>query len=153
MNGILNTSDAKTRDQALNIIIKQMSHSSMYIPLAYKLDGSRCSCCRSEYFDLICKVGEEYKILCYEGYIKHANDCFLIRCSCNKPFIWKNINPKEENYENDVSIYETYTPIKDNTWYDDFKYFFEQQQENNNILKYNEEDDDITEKNYAFYFK
>jgi hypothetical protein len=154
MTTILNTSNAKTRDQALNIIIKQMTNSLLYIPLAYKLEKSGCSCCRSEYFDLICKVRNEYKILCYDGYIKHTNDCALIRCSCNEPFMWNNINPKEQKYENFVSISETFTSIKDNTWYDDFKYFFKQQQENKNIYKYNEEDEDtdISKKNYAFYF-
>jgi hypothetical protein len=155
MTTILNTSNAKTRDQAVNIIIKQMIDSLLYIPLAYKLDGSGCSCCRSEYFYLICKVCNEYKILFYDGYIKHSNDCALIRCSCYQSFTWKNINPKEENYENFASELETFTSIKDNTWYDDFYYFVEQQEENNAIYKYNEnenENADIYEKNYAFYF-
>jgi hypothetical protein len=153
MINILNTSNAKTRDQALNIIIKQMTNSLLYIPLAYKLEESGCSCCRSEYFDLICKVRNEYKILCYDGYIKHTNDCARIRCSCDKPFMWNNINSKEQKYEDFVSISETFTSIKDDTWYDDFKYFFEQQQENNNIYKYNEDEEtDIPKKNYAFYF-
>jgi hypothetical protein len=152
MINILNTSYAKSRDQALNIIIKQMTNSLQYNPVAYRLDESECSCCRSEYFDLICKVENEYKILCYDGYIKHSNDCAIIRCSCYQPFIWKNINPKEKNYENlDLSSFETFTSIKDNKWYDDFKYFFEQQQENNAIYKYNE-DNNIYQKNYAFYF-
>ena len=53
---ILNTSNAKTRDEALNIIITQMNNSSLYKPIAYKLDESGCSCCRSEYFNLICKI-------------------------------------------------------------------------------------------------
>lgn len=67
--------------------------------------------------------------------------------------MWNNINPKEQKYENFISISETFTSIKDNTWYDDFKYFFEQQQENKNIYKYNEnEETDISKKNYAFYF-
>ena len=156
---ILNTSNAKTRGQALNIIIKQMTNSLLYRPVAYRLDGSGCSCCLSEYFQLICKVRNEYKILYYDGYIKHAKNCALIRCSCNEPFMWNNINPKEQNYETFVSIAETFTSIDDETWYDDFKYFVEQQQENKNICKYNEDKDedeyeknDITKKNYAFYF-
>jgi hypothetical protein len=150
---VLNTSNAKTRDQALNIIIKQMTNS-LYIPLAYKFEESGCSCCRSEYFDLICKVGNEYKILCYDGYIKHKNDCARIRCSCDEPFRWNNINPKEQKYEDFVSVSETFTSINDNTWYNDFKFFFEQQQENENIYKYNEvEETDIPKKNYAFYFR
>jgi hypothetical protein len=150
---VTNTSNAKTRDQALNIIIKQMTNSLQYIPLAYKLEESGCSCCRSEYFDLICKVGNEYKILCYDGYIKHANDCALIRCSCDAPFRWNNINPKEQTYENFISISETFTSIKDNTWYEDFKTFFEQQQENKNIYEYNEQEEIDLSKNYAFYFR
>ena len=154
MVSILNTSNAKNRDQAFNIIIKQMTNSLLYVPLAYKLEESGCSCCRSESFDLICKVGNEYKILSYDGYIKHTNDCARIRCSCDAPFRWNHINPKEQKYEDFVSISETFTSIKDDTWYDDFKYFFEQQQENNNIYEYNEnEETDISKKNYAFYFK
>jgi len=44
--------------------------------------------------------------------------------------------------------------MKDNTWYDDFKYFFDQQQENENIYKYNEDEEtDLSKKNYAFYFR
>jgi hypothetical protein len=148
----LNTSNAKTRDQALNIILKQMTNS-LYIPLAYKLEESGCSCCRSECFDLICKVGNEYKFLCYDGYIKHTNDCELIRCSCDAPFKWNNINPTEQTYDHFDSISETFTSINDNTWYDDFKFFFEQQQENHNIYEYNEKDEtDVAKKNYAFYF-
>ena len=153
---ILNTSNSKTREQALNVIIKQMTDSLLYIPLAYRLDESGCSCCRSEYFDLICKVRNEYKILCYDGYIKHSNDCAGTRCSCYQPFTWKNINPKDKKYENlDLSSFETFTSVNNDTWYDDFKYFFEQQEENNAIYKYNEdenEDTNIYEKNYAFYF-
>lgn len=152
MLSILNTSNAKTREEALNIIIKQ-TNNSLYKPIAYKLDESGCSCCRSEYFDLICKIGDEYKIFSYNGYIKHLNSCAIIRCSCDEPFIWKNINPKEQCYENFVSISETFTSIKDNTWYDDYKYFFEQQEENKAICKYNEEEEtNLSEKNYAFYF-
>jgi hypothetical protein len=153
---ILNTSNSKTREQALNVIIKQMTDSLLYIPLAYRLDESGCSCCRSEYFDLICKVGNEYKILCYHGYIKHSNDCAIVRCSCYQPFTWKNINPKQQKYEDlDLSSFETFTSVNNDTWYYDFKYFFEQQQENNAIYKYNEDenkDTNIYEKNYAFYF-
>lgn len=37
MVNILNTSNAKTRDQALKIIVKQMTDSFLYIPLAYSL--------------------------------------------------------------------------------------------------------------------
>ena len=149
---ILNTSNAKTRDQALHIIIKQMTGSLLYQPVAYRLDESECSCCRSEYFELLCKVENEYKMLCYDGYLKHSNDCAMIRCSCYQPFIWKNINPKEKKYEDiDVSSVETFTSIHENEWVDDFKYFVEQQQENKAIYKYNEEET-IYEKNYAFYF-
>ena len=152
---ILNTSNAKTRDEALNIIITQMNNSSLYKPIAYKLDESGCSCCRSEYFNLICKIWDEYKIFSYDGYIKHANTCALIRCSCDQPFIWKNINPIEQKYENFVSIEETFTSIKNDKWYDDLKYFFEQQKENKAIYKYNEDEDEetnLSEKNYSFYF-
>ncbi len=149
----LHTSNAKTRDQAFDIIIKQMTNSILYIPLAYKLEESECSCCRSESFDLICKVGNEYKILCYDGYIKHKNDCARIRCSCDEPFTWKNIYPKEQKYEDFFDISETFTSIKENTWYDDFKYFFEQQQENENIYKYNEDEEMDDLKNYGFYFR
>jgi hypothetical protein len=150
---ILNTLNAKTRDQALHIIINQMTESLIYIPLAYKLEESRCSCCRSEYFNLICKVNNEYKILRYNGYIKHKLDCALIRCSCNEPFTWSNINPKEEPNENLVFLFKSYTSIIDNGWYDDYTYFVEQQQENMNICKYNEEiETDVSEKNWAFYF-
>lgn len=152
---ILNTSNAKTRDDALNIIIKQMTNSLLYYPIAYKFGESGCSCCRSEYFDLICKIENEYKILFYDGYIKHTNSCALVRCSCEEPFIWKNITPKEQNYEYYKNILETFTSIKENTWYDDFKYFFEQKQENKEIYKYNEDDAEetnISEKNYSFYF-
>jgi hypothetical protein len=162
---ILNTSNAKTRDQALNIIIKQMTNSLLYIPLAYKLDGSGCSCCFSEYFYLICKVKNEYKILFYDSYIKHSKNCAIIRCTCNEPFIWNNINPEERKYEDFSSINETFTSINDDSWYNDFTYFIEQQQENKNIYEYNEDEDDasdkyeyeyiktdITKKNYSFYF-
>ena len=131
-----------------------MTDSLLYYPLAYRLDESGCSCCRSEYFDLICKVENEYKILSYNGYIKHSNDCAIVRCSCYQPFTWKNINPKQQKYEDfDLSIFETFTSVKDDTWYNDFKYFFEQQEENKAIYIYNEyEDTNIYEKNYAFYF-
>ncbi len=165
---MLNTHDAKTRIDALNAIIKQMSNSTSHIPIAYMFNESCCSCCRSECFDLICKTKSEYKILCYSGYIKHTNICALIRCSCNEPFIWKNIIPEEknyknyENYENMLYVLCLFTPIKDDLWYDDCKYFFEQQQENKFICEYNEDEDEDEDenvnskdsfgKNYDFYF-
>jgi hypothetical protein len=153
MTSILNTANAKTRDQALDIITKQMTNSTLYIPLAYKLDESGCSCCRSESFDLICKVGDEYKILGYDGYIKHKNDCARIRCSCDAPFTWKNINPKEQKYDGSFDIAVTFTSIKDNTWFEECNHYFEQQQENTNIYKYNEDDEIEYLKNYDFYFR
>lgn len=158
MINILNTSNAKTRDQALNIIITKMYNTPKYNPVAYRLHGSGCSCCLSENFDIICKVEHEFKFLCYEGYIKHSKDCALIRCSCNNPFIWKNINPKEKNYENFISILDTFIPIKDNTFHNDLQYFFEQKEENKLIYNYNEtnennsDDEYISKKNYKFYF-
>jgi hypothetical protein len=150
---MFNTSNAKTRDQALDIIIKQMTNASLYIPLAYKLEESGCSCCRSESFDLICKVGNEYKILGYDGYIKHKNDCERIRCSCDEPFTWKNIHPKEQKYQEFMDISETFTSIKDNTWYEEFNDYVEQQKENENIYQYNEEEETECLKNYDFYFR
>jgi len=150
---MFNTSNAKNRDQALDTILKQMTNSIIYIPLAYKLDESGCSCCRSESFDIICKVGDEYKILGYDGYIKHKHDCERIRCSCDEPFTWKNIHPKEQKYQEFVNISETFTSIKDNTWYEEFTYFFQQQQENENIYHYNEEEETECLKNYDFYFR
>jgi hypothetical protein len=149
---MFNTSNAKTRDQALDIIIKQMTNASLYIPLAYKLEESGCSCCRSESFDLICKVGNDYKILGYDGYIKHKHDCARIRCSCYEPFTWKNIHPKEQKYQEFMDISETFTSIKDNTWYEEFNDYVEQQKENENIYQYNEEETDYL-KNYDFYFR
>lgn len=146
------TSNAKTCMQALNIVVKQMSDLSMYDPIAYKLGGSTCSCCRSEYFDLICKLGDRYKFLRYEGYINHAKDCTIMRCSCNKSFIWKNIEPKERKYD-DFFPFERFVSIANDTWYDNLKYHFEQQRENENIYEYNEDEESYTTKNYAYYFK
>lgn len=150
---IFNTNNSKTRDEALNIIINQMTESLLYIPIAYNLDESLCSCCLYESFELIYKIGNEYKILYYDGYIKHLNTCAIIRCSCKEPFIWKNINPKEKDIEDvDLSRFETFTSINDNIlWYDDFKYFFKQKLENKEIYKYNEDEIESV-KNYSFYF-
>jgi hypothetical protein len=148
----LNTGNAKTRNEALNIITNNMNNTLCH-PLAYMFDQSGCSCCRSEYFYLICKIKNEYKIFCYNGYINHTKDCAIMRCSCNEQFSWKNIDPIEINYDNDNFNFNTFTSIKDNTWYDDCFSFFEQQKENNNIFFYNENDNcDILHKNYKFYF-
>lgn len=153
MLSILNTSKSLTRIEALNTIIIQMKKSLIYTPIAYMFDGSGCSCCLSEYFYLICKIKNEYKILHYDGYIKHTNSCALIRCSCKEPFTWKNINPIEINCENIVDILDRFISIINHTWYDDFIYFIEQQRENKAIQTYNEnEESNLSEKNYDFYF-
>lgn len=152
MMSILNTSKANTCIKALNIIIKNMNNSSLYVPLAYQLCESGCSCCRAEYFYLICKIVNEYKIYCYNGIIKHTNICAIIRCSCNEPFTWKNINPVEKDFCN-INI-EHFVSINDDTWRNDFKMFCDLQQENNDIKIYNDDndDEDISLKNYSFYF-
>ena len=53
MNSVLNTQNSKTRDHALHTIIDNMNKTSSYVPFAYNLDGSNCSCCLSEYFYLV----------------------------------------------------------------------------------------------------
>jgi hypothetical protein len=153
----INTSDAKTREEALHIIINKMN-KAFCIPIAYKLDQSGCSCCLSEYFYLICMMKNEYKIFSYNGYIKHKKTCAIIRCSCNEPFVWKNINPIEEKLENfkNLEYFESFISIiKNDTWVYDLKIFIEQQQENKSIYEYNEdkeEDNYENLKNHKFYF-
>jgi hypothetical protein len=68
MISILNTSNAKTRDEAFHLIIEKMSHSMQYIRLAYKFEHSYCSCCSYEYFHILCKVLNNYRILSYDAY-------------------------------------------------------------------------------------
>lgn len=94
----LNTGNSRFRDDALNKVINNMNKSLLYEPLGYKLSGSGCSCCLSECFYLVCRIGFDYKIFIYDGYINHSNKCAGIRCTCGEPFIWKNINPMEVKY-------------------------------------------------------
>ena len=151
---ILNTSNARNRDEALNTIIKNMNKSMLYKPVAYMLDQSGCSCCRSEYFYLICKIKNEYKVLCYNGHVKHTNNCAITRCLCDESFIWKNIKPTEEKCKDFKSILESFVSINDDIWKDDYINFLEQQQENKDIYEYNEDnEDDKLNKNHDFYFK
>lgn len=149
---ILNTENSKTRDDALNKIIQKMNKSLIYKPIAYKYEGSGCSCCLSEYFYLICKIKDKYKIFCYNGYINHTKECAIIRCTCDNPFIWKNIIPKEENIVEICEIYFTSksTSIQDDNWIYEFKEYVIQEKENDAVFKYNENEDD--KKNYLYYF-
>jgi hypothetical protein len=165
----LNTSNANSRVDALNIIIKKMTKSSLYCPVAYKNDGSGCSCCLSEYFYIICKINNEYKIFWYNGYIIHKNDCHVIRCSCYNNFIWTNINPVELNFVEFVDelcysdkkyeicnnidrLFEYFTSIDNNLWQNEFENYYYQQKENEEIYLYNENNNDEIMKNYDYYF-
>ena len=157
MSSILNTGDSRSRADALDKIIKNMNNSSLYKPLGYKLDGSGCSCCLSEYFYLVCKVQNDYKIFVYDGYIRHTSTCAYIRCTCGEPFIWKNINPQEKNFgESELEYFlGIVISIGDCAWKDDFELYLKQQKENEDIRKYNEDNDDNTYiplKNYFYYF-
>lgn len=157
MISILNTCNSKSRAEALDKIINNMNKSLLYKPLGYKLDGSGCSCCLSEYFYLVCKVQNDYKIFIYDGYINHTNKCAGIRCTCGEPFIWKNINPREKNFrESELEYFlEIVISIGDDSWKDDYKLYLEQQKEYEDIRKYNEDDDknnDKLLKNYSYYF-
>jgi hypothetical protein len=157
MSSILNTGDSRSRADALDKIIKNMNNSSLYKPLGYKLDGSGCSCCLSEYFYLVCKVQNDYKIFVYDGYIRHTSTCAYIRCTCREPFIWKNINPQEKNFKESELEYflGIVISIGDYAWKDDFELYLKQQKENEDIRKYNEDNDDNTDiplKNYFYYF-
>ena len=158
MNSVLNTQNSKTRDHALNTIIDNMNKTSSYVPFAYNLDGSNCSCCLSEYFYLVCKINSDYKILMYDGYINHTSNCAGIRCTCGEPFIWKNINPSIITFtESELEYFlETTMSIRDDEWKDDYKSFLEQQKQCESMQKYNENDDtnaDEPLKNYSYYFK
>lgn len=158
MQSILNTGNSKSREEALNKIINNMHKSLFCEPLGYKFGGSGCSCCLSEYFYLICKIGSDYKIFMYDGYIEHTNKCAGVRCTCEESFKWKNVNPVEEDMSQNQSeieyLLETMVSIKDETWKDDYKLFLEQQKENENIQKYNDNDDcdEKSLKNYSYYF-
>ena len=174
---MFNTLNAKTREEAFDIIIEQMRNSVIYEPVAYEFRQSGCSCCLYESFTLIYKVNNEYKMLEYVGYINHLDNCALIRCTCNQPFIWSNINPKEIKCDvneretdyilkNFTSINDDFTSINDDNWQDDnwkdeYETFIKQQIENDAIYKYNEDDDGdeydifyyVHGKNYAYYFR
>lgn len=161
MHALLNTSNSKSRDDALNKIINNMNKSTNYVPIAYKYDGSGCSCCLSEYFYLVCKINNEYKIFKYNGYIIHSKDCAIIRCSCNNPFKWKTINPTEEkinDYELENFLENVIAIKNNNILINEYKLFIDQQTENKNICKYNDDSDynedfDNKLKNYSYYFK
>ena len=155
MNQLFDTSNAKTREEALNIVINKMKNSIDHTPIAFYFDGSGCSCCLSEYFYLIYKNNNNYKMNVYNGYIKHTKTCPIIRCSCNEPFIWKKIQPEEENIDyTNSNFYKNFIGIDNNLWYRDYENYQEQQQENKLINEYNnEEEDTFLVKNYTFYFK
>ena len=154
---LLNTFDSTNRNDALNKIINNMTNSSEYKPLAYMLDQSNCSCCRSEYFYLVCKNDKnEIKILGYYGLIKHNNNCSIIRCTCDEPFAWKNINPIEKHFLDCElpHLFDNFIGINDESWIDDYYLYQEQKKENEEIYYYNEneENDKFQEKNSRFYF-
>jgi len=157
---IFNTLDSKTREEALQKIINNMNESLYYKPLAYMLEQSNCSCCRSEYFYLIYKnMDNEVKTLCYSANIFHANTCAIIRCTCNKPFTWKNINPIEKYFtERELTYVFDYFTGLDESWVEDYCFYEKQKKENEEIYKYNEDADENDEtnnfikKNYLFYF-
>ena len=154
---ILNTHNSKTREEALNKIIKNMNSSSSCKPLAYHLDGSGCSCCLSEYFYLLCKINNDYKILSYDGYINHTDKCVLVRCSCREPFIWKNINPTEKTFgESEIQfLIENMTPIKDFSYIQEYQLYLKEQKYFDNLQKYIDEEDDKMDrplKNFSYYF-
>lgn len=155
----VNTGNSSTRDEALNNIINKMNRSSSYSPLAYKLDGSGCSCCLSEYFYLLCKINYEYKLFCYYGYINYKTTCAIIRCTCEEPFIWINIKPVEHIITDSELKYflSVLSSIDNDDWIVDWQDFLTQQKENNEIYKYNESDADSDDndenKNYSYYFR
>lgn len=157
MLSILNTGNSRSRSEALDKIITNMNISSLYKPLGYNLDGSGCSCCLSEYFYLVCKVQNDYKIFVYHGYINHTSRCAGIRCTCRESFIWKDINPQEKNFmESELEYFlRIVISIGDDAWKDDFELYLKQQKEYEDIRKYNEDNDDNTDiplKNYSYYF-
>lgn len=159
----LSTDNSKTIHDALRKIIDKLNQtSSPYIPISYQMDGSGCSCCRSEYFYLIYKIKStnEYKMFCYHAAIHHATNCAIIRCSCDAPFLWKNITPTDAHIDDMSDSYAElhFSPVDTNNekWFVDVIECRTQQLENEEIARYNEKDDDADaeagEKNRRFYF-
>ena len=150
----LSTGNSKTRDEALKHILILMPNC-----IAYRVDGSNCSCCLSEYFEIITYQNARYKTYIYDGYQKHANDCVLIRCSCNVPFTWKNICPSCP-IMNMVINFDHFVPLIVETKWNEHQTNIicqmEQNIENEEIQKYikttSKFDIDSTQKNASFYF-
>ena len=161
-----NTTNCTTREEALEYIIQNMKKTIDYIPLAYRLEHSGCSCCRADYFYLLFLYKGNYEMITYHANMKHERNCLHIRCWCHDPFDWKNINPeRNEIVETEIQYWlDCMISVnkKDNdSWKLDFEYYFyyyfQQEIENNAILEYNNIDDDNKEeevylKNYHYYF-
>jgi hypothetical protein len=160
MSLFVSTLNSNSRKSALTNVIKQIDQLIQCQSIAYKFNQSGCSCCLSESFDLLCKIGDDYKLLSYDAYIKHTHACLLIRCTCKQPFVWKHILPIEQNVldvnQNNEYI-NTFIPLTNNLlWLDEYYYYYEVQQQNQAILIYNndEVEDEINSqlKNYSYYF-
>lgn len=163
---MIRTLSAKTREEALENVLMQMRGTHIYTPLGYILTDCKCSCCLYESFNLVCKVGNEYKLFCYEGYIEHLKNCKYIRCTCNQPFKWNNVCCEEK-----IITYELMDELHNYTnttegilcdWISDIHQSLELQQENIDIYNYNESDKDEDDffgdkqqsrlKNKTYYF-
>ena len=157
---MISTGNASDRESALHNVLQKNKNA-----IAYKFDGSGCSCCRSSYFYLLCKSnnGYAYEMYCYHGNLTHDRDCALIRCSCNSSFTWENITPTKENLNEFLlkDMIESFIPITDKSWDFDYLTYLELEQENQKIkdmIDKDEKDNNMfyscptVKKNYYYYF-
>jgi len=131
---MFSTEKSNNRIDALNLILNKQENI-----IAYLIDGSGCSCCLSEYFDIIVFDNNMYTLYRYSAYQKHLPDCALIRCSCNSPFIWKNISPNKIEKSYFINL-DSFTPtVCETDWKNhmyNYKIIMEQMQENEEIEEY-----------------